>query len=104
VLLEKPFRCGGWLEANLGQRVDGNPGVGDGVLKQSTWIASGNARDEPRMKAQPLIRKRQLVTRRQLVPADEFAIPETFTELCRENNQNMSTGFDWVDCHVREPG
>lgn len=104
VLLEKPFRRGGWLEANLGLRLEGNLDIGDEVLKQSTRIASRHARDESWMKAQLLIWKRQLVTRRQLVPEDEFAIPETFTELCRENYQNMSTGFDSVDCHVREPG
>ena len=56
------------------------------------------------MKTQPLIWKRQLVTRRRLVPEDEFAIAEAFTELCRENCQNMNTGFDSLDCHVREPG
>jgi len=31
---------------------------------------------------------------RRLVPEDEFAIAEAFTELCRENCQNMNTGFD----------
>ena len=103
VLLEKPFRRAD-VEVSLSLRLEVNLGAEEELLKQSSRIASRACMRCTLDKSAIPDLERQLETRRRLVRADEFAIPETFAELCRENNQNMSTGFDWVDCHVREPG